>query len=453
MRMTASCFVLLVLVARVHAADAGPVKLAVELIAPGARAGQPVPIRVQLLDATNHPVKAPKPFEVLLQARLPSGEVRSLRTASFSSGDSTKELTVTPPAPGLVYLWAKHGELLPGGAFVNVRPASATAEATEAPPRPAVMPKRRLPPVEIARGPLPAPIPPPTPQSAPQLALRFSPDRRFLADGKDAATVQAFLLTPLDSVSSDIRLNLFDSSGTLKPAPLIIPRGQDFGTAALTFNNPGMVTVEYLGSTPTAQLQGERKLQIQFMPPITHIAFEASPPNISLVDTADLVATLVDDTGRPVATDAPRHVTFTIQSGRGDITRNDVEIAAGQFQARSSFQPTSFGQVQVTASTPNLLSVAAPVQVSAPFVLIAASLAGGLLGGYLSYLKRRRSGRRRIGIGLATGFIFYWACIFLGLAALSHGAVVNPLSAFALSTVGGWLQTEVFGMIGSKVKA
>ena len=29
----------------------------------------------------------------------------------------------------------------------------------------------------------------------PEIALRFSPDRQFLADGKDAVTVQAFLMS------------------------------------------------------------------------------------------------------------------------------------------------------------------------------------------------------------------------------------------------------------------
>jgi hypothetical protein len=408
-----------------------PVKLDVEASWHVIQAGAQVPVRIRMLDSANRPVKAPRRFDILLQARLASGEVKPLRTVELAAGQLEKEVTITPPGNGMVYIWAKNPELLPGGEFVSVG----------TPP-----PQSRPP------GALPAPVPAPFAREIPRLALRFSPDRRFLADGKDAATVQAFLLAGPANVSGDIRLNVFDSSGTMQPAPLTIPKGQDSGRAKLTYTNPGAVTVEFLGSTPPAAIEGDKKLRIQFMPPIARAALEASPPAISLVDTADLVVTLTDDQGRPVACDASRHVTFAIQSGRGSITRKELDIPAGQFQARSTFEPSWLGQTSIMAATPNLLTVTAPVQVSAPTGLLLFSLAGGLAGGYLSYLKRKRSGRRRIAIGIVTGFIFYWACLFVGLAAVGRGIVVNPLSAFALSTLGGWMQTEVFTMLKSRVK-
>jgi hypothetical protein len=408
-----------------------PVKLDVEASWHVMQAGAQVPVRIRMLDSANRPVKAPRRFEILLQARLASGEVKPLRTVELATGQLEKEVTIAPPGNGMVYIWAKNSELLPGGEFVSVA----------APPGPAK-----------PSGALPAPTPAPFAREIPRLALRFSPDRRFLADGKDAATVQAFLLTGPANVSGDIRLNVFDSSGTMQPAPLTIPKGQDSGRAKLTYTNPGAVTVEFLGSTPPAAIEGDKKLQIQFMPPIARAALEASPPAISLVDTADLVVRLTDEQGRPVASDAARHVAFAIQSGRGSITRKELDIPAGQFEARSTFEPAWLGQTSILAATPNLLTATAPVQVSAPTGLLLFSLAGGLAGGYLSYLKRKRSGQRRIAIGIVTGFIFYWACLFVGLAAVGRGIVVNPLSAFALSTLGGWMQTEVFSMLKSRVK-
>ncbi len=408
-----------------------PVKLDVEASWHVMQAGAQVPVRIRMLDSANRPVKAPRRFDILLQARLASGEVKPLRTVELAAGQLEKEVTIAPPGNGMVYIWAKNAELLPGGEYVSVA----------APAGPAKPP-----------GALPAPVQAPFTREIPRLALRFSPDRRFLADGKDAATVQAFLLTGPANVSGDIRLNVFDSSGTMQPTPLTIPKGQDSGRAKLTYTNPGAVTVEFLGSTPPAAIEGDKKLRIQFMPPIARAALEASPPAISLVDTADLVVTLTDEQGRPVASDAMRHVTFAIQSGRGSITRKELDIPAGQFQARSTFEPSWLGQTSILAETPNLLTVTAPVQVSAPTGLLLFSLAGGLAGGYLSYLKRKRSGQRRIAIGIVTGFIFYWACLFVGLAAVGRGIVVNPLSAFALSTLGGWMQTEVFSMLKSRVK-
>lgn len=412
------------------AAGQAPVKLDVQANWHAAPPGEQVPIRIRLLDAANRPAKAPKTLVVLLQARLASGEVKSLRTVELQPGDTSKDVTVTPPGPGLVYIWAKHPELLPGGAFFTVRARSAPAPGAA-----------RLPPVQAA----------PLARELPRLALRYSPDRKFLADGKDAATVQAFLLSDPASVASDIRLNVYDSSGTLRPKPLAIPLGQESGQAALTFTSPGIVTVEFLGSTPAATLDGDKRLQIQFMPAITRLALESSPPGISLVDTADLVVTLTDDQGRPIATDTARHVTFAIASGRGEMTRKELDIAPGQFQARTTFQPVWLGRSEVSAATPNLLMASAPVQVSAPTGLLLFSLAGGLAGGCLSYLKQKRAGPKRVAIGLVTGFIFYWACLFLGLASVGHAVVVNPMSAFALSTLGGWMQTEVFTFLKSRI--
>jgi hypothetical protein len=292
---------------------------------------------------------------------------------------------------------------------------------------------------------------PPVTGAARHIALRFSPDRRFLANGKDPATVQAFLLGG-NPLISDLRLNLFDSSGTLQPAPLTIREGQVTGHAVLTSSNPGTVTVEFLGSTPAAELEGDKKLAISFMPPITQVAVTASPPEITLADTAELEVTLLDEQGRPLATDTPRPVTLSLQSGRGEIEKPELEIPAGQFAAHTTFSPGSAGVVNVAALTPNLRIATVPLRVSIPAALLICSALGALTGGYLSYIKRKRSGPKRIWIGLVSGLIFYWACLFLGLAIAVRGVVANPLSAFALSTIGGWLQTEVFTAVWGQLK-
>jgi hypothetical protein len=413
--------ILLCLAVRGTAADERPIKLDIQPQWYSMRESEPVPVRIRLLNAANAPVQAPKRLDVALQARLPSGEVKSLRSVTFERGESEKQVAITPPGSGVVYLWAKQAELLPGGVFVALRPG---------PGPQAVVPMR---------------------PSAPRLALRYSPDRRFLADGKDTVTVQAFLLS--DYTATDIRLNLFDGSGTMMPTPLTIPKGQDTGQAALTFNQPGTVTVEFMASEPPAEVEGNRKLQIPFMPAITHATLEASPPAISLVDKADVVLTFRDNEGRPVASDVARHATFTIDTGRGVLTKTELDVGAGQFEARTSFQPAWLGRVEISAATPNLATASIPLEVSAPIGLLMCSLFGGLAGGYLSYWKHKRSGKRQIVIGAITGFLFYWACLFVGLAAVSHAVAVNPLSALALSAFGGWMQTGVFSFWKGRLKA
>jgi hypothetical protein len=455
---------LLCLAIRGSPADQPPVKLDIQTDRHSARPGEPFPIRIRLLTAANAPVPAPKPLDVQLQARLPSGEVKSFGNFILARGEAEKEVSITPPGRGLIYLWAKQAELLPGGVFVSIRPPTQPAPQPSPPPanpppqpsaKTAPEPRKPQPVEQPTLGQLPraAAAPPPLPSvppAIPKLALRYSPDRRFLADGNDAATVQAFLLT--DPLATDLRLNLFDGSGTMKPVPLTIPKGQDTGQASLTFDQPGTVSVEFLGSEPSAKMD-DTKLAIPFMPAITHLKLEASPPAISLVDRADLVLTFRDKAERPVASDVARHVIFTIDTGQGELSRQEMDVGVGQFEARTSFQPARLGQVGISAATPNLLTASIPFQVSAPVGLLVCSFLGGLAGGYLYYWKHKRSGRRQIVVGVITGFLFYWACLFLGLAAVGHAVVVNPLSAFAISAFGGWMQTGVFAFLKGRLKA
>jgi hypothetical protein len=415
-------------------ADSTPVKLGVEVSSHSVLRDEKIVIQISLLNAANRPAKAPKPISVLLQARQASGTVERLQSVAIQAGQSMTSVAASLPGSGLVYVWAKHAELLPGGEFVRVRGAGSSGEAA---PKPSARPST---------------VSPLSPRPLPQITLRYSPDRQFLADGKDAVIIQAFLMGANETLPSDIHLNVYDSSNTLKPKPLTIRAGEPSGGSVLTSNQPGAVTVEFLGSTPPTEFQGDTKLHINFAPPITRLDLRASPPNISLLDTAELIVTLTDDEGRPLATNAPRQVAFSILSGRGQIAERELQVAAGQFQVRTKFAPEWPGQVRISSSTPNLLTVTAPVQVSAPILLLLCSGFGGVVGGLLSRRTRRKSDRWRIPIGVATGFLFYWACIFLGFTAIKREVVLNPLSALALSAIGGWLQTEVFSIIWGAIR-
>jgi hypothetical protein len=417
-----------------------PVKLGVDASSHSVQRGEKIVIQVGLFNAVGQPAKAPKPVSVSLQVRLASGRVESLQTVEIPAGQSFNSVAASLPGSGLVYVWARHAEFLSGGEFVQVRAAESSGHP--APRALAVAPNTPALPFSV----LTLPRRPP-----PEITLRYSPDREFLANGKDAVIIEAFLMGANETLPSDIHLNIYDSSNTLKPTPLTIPAGQPIGQSVLTSSQSGAVTVEFLGSSPPAEFQGDKKLNIRFVPPITRLDLLASPPRISLVDTADLIVTLADDERRPLATNAPRHVALSIMSGRGEIEQRELQVPAGQFEVRTRFVPEWPGQVTVSSSTSNLLTVTTPIQVSVPITLLLCSSLGGLVGGLLSRPVRRKSDQWRIPIGIATGFLFYWACIFLGFTATKR-VVLNPLSALALSAIGGWLQTEVFTIIWGEIR-
>jgi hypothetical protein len=414
-----------------------PVKLGLE--APSVDPSGQIKFRVVLLDSANQPATAPKPLKVALWEG-PANNKKSLGTVEIEAGQSSAQASVRGTETGLVYLWAKNPELLIGGAFVQVR---ALTPATPPPQTSHTGPPSTVAPPDIVPGPGRG-------TALPRITIRYSPDRDFLADGKDKVAIDAFLLS--DPAARDIRLNVFDGSGTMQPVPMLIAQGQMQGHSVLTSSHTGNVMVEFLGSTPDAQFEGEKKLNIRFTPPVTRLDLQASPPAISLVDTADLVARLCDEPGLSIATDVPRQVIFTIESGQGGIRQKDVTTPPGQFEARTAFQPEWPGSVKVAASTANLMTATAPLSVATPVALLICSGLGGIIGGILSRRKGRKPNPWRPLIGLATGFLFYWGCIFLGMAALARGVVLNPISALALSAIGGWLQTEVFTALWSAVK-
>jgi hypothetical protein len=469
-----------------------PVKLQVDLSTKSVSVGERANMNVHLVDGDNRPVPAPKDFKVEIIVRLPSNATETLASAILKAGQSSMQVEL-PPAKteGWLYIWAKQPELRLGGTFMRVKPPTRSQPGGARPPRAATPPlaesprAQRLPepgtqttrrvlvraipvaklgqmkaeipkPAASVAAAVEVPLPPPPnpASSAPPakaasassylLALRFSPQRAFLANGKDPVTVHAFVMPKGDAPLPGFRVHLFDGTGTMEPVPLVIPPGGEEGTATLRSDHEGQVKVEYLGATPAVDLDGDKVMTISFEPPIVGFELQPSPPRISLVDTCDLVLRLIDDQGRPIATKARRTVSLALAAGRGEFSAREVSIEPDSSSARATFTPVWWGPVTVTASTPNLVNVNASLEVVPPLALLGFSLAGGLLGGYVFMLKRRQSKLWRVPLGALTGVILLWACLFLGISVLPRAAILNPMSVFVISVVGGWLGTGVF---------
>ncbi len=412
-------------------------KLVIQAVTQSVRAGEEFEIEVALRDANDQAVPAAKDMLVEINARTASDSVVTMAEVTINAGSSSQKLRISLPEAGLIYVWARHDELLTGGIDFLVKKPIAKPDtllpSEEVPPPVMVTPR--------------APVEPLT-QPRPIITLRYSPQRRFLADGKDHALIQAFLLNTDEVPETEIRLRLFNSAGEMTPPPpLVIQPGVDVGTSILTSNKIQAVKVELLSTTPAAELQGQKEFNISFAPPITQIDLRASPPLITLVDKAELLVRLLDKDDNPVATDVPRLISLAIDTGRGEIESKELTIAPDKFEARTAFLPTWRGKVVISASTPNLPITTFPLTVTVPLLTLILTAVGGLVGGVIAFWTGKGSKWWRIAIGLITGFVLYWAFVFGVLTVLPRTVVLNPLSAFVLSTFGGWLGTEVFTQI------
>jgi len=473
-----------------------PVKLQVDLSTKSVSVGERASMNVHLVDGDNRLVPAPKDFKVEIVVRLPSNATETLASPVLKAGQSSMRVEL-PPAKteGWLYIWAKQPELRLGGTFMRVKPPTRSQPGGArprgaAPPPSAEPPRAQQPPgtntptvrevekrvlirtipiaklgqmkpelarpaASVAAAAAAQPAPPPNPvSSAPPatagsagsylIALRFSPQRAFLANGKDLVTVHAFVMAKEEAPLPGFRVRLFDGTGTMQPVPLVIPPGEEEGTATLTSDHEGQVKVEYIGATPAADLDGEKVMTVSFEPPIVGFELKPSPPRISLLDACDLVVRLVDERGTPIATNARRTVSLVLKAGRGEFSATEVPVEPDSSSAHVTFTPVWWGPVTVAASTPNLVDAEARLDVDPPLALLGFSLTGGLLGGYVFMLKRRTSKRWRIPLGALTGVILLWACLFLSLGVLPRAVILNPMSVFVISVIGGWLGTGVF---------
>lgn len=483
----------------------GSLRLVVQPERPWVVAGAALTVHIGLHDAHDQPVPAPSDFVIALATTPAVPGARA--TVTIATGQSAATLQLQPATLGMLQIHATHPQAFEGGAFVRVtrhapahahlRSPSAAApgrpEPATALPAPAItrsMPPRlpegaapagRDPDAAVPAAPAPAtpratvttapPAPAVTapqaatapqavtaPQAAtapevapvadagsgsppePRLELYYNPQR---PRADETVKIQAFLSDDAAPIE-DLKVTLFVSTGTLSPLPLVV-HGIS-GESTLTTDQPGDVEVEFKGSQPPAEIEGKQRIHIHFSPPIRGLKLEVSPA-ISLVEEADLLVTLVDGHGTPVKTDEPRTVVLALDEGRGEIVQKQLILAPGELAARTQFVPTDLGTVRVSAASESLLNQTAQIGVRLPLGRLALSVIGGLAGGWLAFLRRRAARWTRVAAGGVTGFVLYWAFIFGLMRVMPHAFVLNPLSSFALSVIGGWLGTEVFALL------
>ena len=457
------------------AQDRLPVKLEIVPSAHAVDVGAGVTLDVILRAADNGSAAAPKDLSVQLELNAPSGPV-TLPSVVIAAGQSAAQVQFQITAPGMWAVRARNSELLEGGTVIYAKPAglhsaltggdpqSAQAEAT--PPVPA-------PPAEVAlnndgqattqtrgiddlmreqnvggSGGRPEfAVAAPTATGSATVVLATSPDRRVLADRQDAATVYAFLRT--GAASQDIRIQLVASLGTISPNPLVIRKGEFSGQATLVADRVGQARIRYVAEQPQVAIEASADMHVDFAPAITQLQLRASPPEVSLLDAPQIFVELQDAAGHVVATDEPRRISLYLENGNGEISPVEVEVAKDEATGRANFTPWWMGTTTVAAATPAILTKSTTLRVTLPTLLIALTAVGGLIGGVMAFWTKRTRWWRIV-IGLFTGFVLYWAMIFGLLQSIPRAAALNPLSAFAVAIIGGYMGPQLLGIIAQR---
>jgi hypothetical protein len=456
------------------AGDALPVKLEIVPSAHAVDVGDAVTLNVVLRGADNAVAAAPKELSVRFEVKAPSGPL-ALPNAVIAAGQSAAQVRLQVTAPGMWAVRASNNELLEGGTVIYAKPAGLRSELTGSDSQTAqagAPPPAQRPPLDVALNDGPATqtrgiddlmrgqttggsaqtevavaAPTATAGGAATVALATSPDRRLLADGQDAATIYAFLRT--GAASEDIRIQLVASLGTVSPNPLVIKKGEFSAQATLVADRIGQARIRYVAEQPAVAIEADPDLQVDFAPPITQLQLRASPPVVSLLDAPQIVVELQDAAGRVVATDQPRRISLYLEKGNGEIAPVEVDVAKDEATGRASFTPWWMGTTTVAAATPAILTKSTTLRVMLPTLLIALTAAGGLVGGVMAFWTKRTRWWRIV-IGLFTGFVLYWAMIFGLLQSIPRAVALNPLSAFAVAIIGGYIGPQLLGIMAQR---
>ena len=366
---------------------------------------------------------------------------------------------------GVVEIRATNRELLEGSAFVSVRPQQPTTGTTFSLPkliertyesRPysvSSRPRRRLSgyaPLQFVLTPSRKDAPPAgtkvASSSRPRIRVFYAPHRTLLADGKDAASIVAFLVGERRAVETDVLIRLIATDGKLVPTDLVIPKGSDRGEIRLTSAHEGPVDLEFVQGDYDLDLGDQPKVTVPFGPPITGLTL-TYPSEISLVDSASILVELVGDQGIPLKTNVPRHVSAALAAGRAELGDVEADIAAGSTSTRLKLVPTGLQDIRLVIKSDQLKDTEAAVRVRIPTLLLMLTICGGAIGGWVAATQMKTGLATRMIVGVIVAFVFYWGVLFMQLQKLPKSVALNPATAVAVAILGGYGGTALLNFL------
>jgi hypothetical protein len=459
-----------------------PAKIEVSPVQEQNRLGSPVPVQVQLLDASGQPVAARQNIEAEIDVRQPSGQSATY-SVTFAPGESSKELPLSIDESGVAKLTVRQRDqhLIGGSAFVLVRPQpqprtrrAAPAQAHQPAPtgsgpssdlRNSSRPRLRQARLILAAFPAQDPAattaaqPGPVPASStPQLVLTVSgedADGGTRADGTTCATVTVFYLGA-DDLLRDVQIWLSPSNGKLDNNPVVIHKGTAQGSACWTSLYPIVsASLQVAATNPSSFTfvstgDGDpKRVTHKFTDNIIGIAFVNPPASITIVDAFNLTTQFTGPTG-PVPLTAQREVHFSADSSVVQLSPLQTTVDAGNFDSSTVLVPTFFGKSTIQASTPYYEPITVNITITWVGVLVA-SLLGGLGGGVLAWINTQGKLWARILTGLLVGLVASWAYVIVGLPKFQTPFLHNQLSVLFVSLLFGVSGVKGLALISSRL--
>jgi hypothetical protein len=425
-----------------------PFKLSIRPTRRTVSAGQGVQLIVTLLDAGGKPVKASKEVQLRIRVTDPSGQSHDSSTRIDQGRDSDTQ-SFMPSSTGKYLLEVKDVASILYSDKYSFYVLPAPGKKSKLIQRPSHLAFAAKPEHESL-----APFQDPAPSGKLLLGVRAR-DEGVLADGQDYATVSATFLSSdgKGATKNGVQVWFRRSNGDLNTRPLVIPANEKEGQVLWTSKWPVDATIDFVSSYPQYDVEGTRSFTVRFVRPVDGIV-PIGPSSFSLVEKPTLTVYFVDYQGFNVSTDVKRSVVFSVKKTGVAPSPAEAVVSPGGLEASTTLLPISTGESVIQIDSQGLRNGSYTYMVKVTIgVLVALSLLGGLIGGGISFLRKRTLPALRLIGGIAGGFVLsaiYVFGVFLPLLKLQLAS--NTITVVAVSLLGGYAGTEVLDWAWGRMK-
>ncbi len=446
-----------------------PVRADVLPQAQGVKAGDPVPVKVVLMDASGKLTNAVEKTNLVVEATGPSRKKVSVNI-EIARGASGADLVLPAMAPGLIKLTVRQPEnrILESSNFVLIAPVPTPRSKSSRKPQkkmPVSKTTSRFYSSFYATGRLlrvgltVLDFQLDQPESGGNAARVSGPQLMFQVSGERDSNVRAdqtsyerIAVYYMDSEPArfPIQVWLTWNHGEVKPNPLIIRGGQRFAEAHWTSGWPvAGAKVAIADIKPAIAVNGAREATINFVEPVSGVAFFNPPTTMSIVDAYSLHARFYDLAGNFVRTSDKRKVTV---SSNSPIVRFKPDTQDTDWDFETDLIPTGWGEAEIEVATPGYPPFTHTVVITYLAVLWLC-VGGGLLGSLADVLTNRDSPRgwripARFMIGALAALLACWAYVVMGIPDVPSGILHSRIAILGVSMVGGWAGILVFRRVG-----
>jgi len=302
---------------------------------------------------------------------------------------------------------------------------------------------------------------PPTPPTPPLPQLIMTVSGRgpegVAADGNDAAKIDLFYDSDDGSPTPrDIRVWLHWEGGTISEQPLTIRAGT-FQVQALWTSPAPVVGTVNIQAFPESLVRADTKaVQVKFVRPPLGLRLKG-PTRMSFVEVAEFSVEFIARDGATIVNPSDRDLAFTAEDTSGRLDPRQVHMSAGALQVTTSFVPKTFwGTASILASTDGYRSFEHQVTITyLPCLLLA--LLGGVLGGFMRYLRSQGVWYLRLLVGVVLGalavLVFVIGVVQSDLTFFPQVIKNNLLSVPVAAFIAGWAGLELLDSIAPFAKA